>query len=269
MRERYTRQPGNLHNLIAGGFIAAAGIMGLLAFGELAQAGRTQGQYESLARMASKEDGVDETEDGKERLLLEKRGEEPPLYQSPVDFKLLSGINPDIAAWIRVPDTGINYPIVQSRDNEMYLHKSFSGETADAGCIFLDFESQRNLRGYNNILYGHNMKDGTMFRDVVRYKDEDYFKEHQYFEIYTPVETIHLKAAACYYIQDDSQVRRTQFRDEEEFFKYVRSMLEPCQYAYIPQKPVRNLYTLVTCSYEVEDGRTVLFAVEVDGGEHG
>lgn len=255
MKERHAQRPDKIRNLVAGACIVFAAICALGILRESMEGRKTHRQYESLAWMADKGKAPQKT----------SSGELNP--QSPIDFDKLSKINPDIAGWLRIPGTRIDYPIVQGRDNVAYVHKSFSGETADAGCIFLDFESQRNMRGYNSILYGHNMKNGTMFRDLVRYKDEDYFKEHQYFELYTPEETIHLKAVSCYYIQGNPEVRRTNFHDEEEFQAFVRRMLEPCPYAEMPQEPVGNLYTLVTCSYELEDGRTLLFAVEADGEE--
>lgn len=182
---------------------------------------------------------------------------------SPEDFKELAKINPDIVAWIWIPGTNIDYPVVKSHDNETYLYKDFEGNSSPTGSIFLDFESQSDLKGQNNILYGHHMKNGSMFKDIVKFKEESYFKEHQYFEIDTPQEAIYLKAIACYYIQNDPLVRQTRFRDEESFQQFVQEMMKPCEYAEPPASPVKGLYTLVTCSYEVEDGRTVLFAVEV------
>ncbi len=279
MGEKHTQELGRIHNLIAAGCIilGAAGSLELME--GFMEERKIQIQYESLAQMADSRTGTAASDLqtmypkqdqkaqwglGSERL---KANRTPHLlYESPIDFQKLAEINPDITGWIKIPGTGIDYPIVQSSDNNMYLYKSFNGEAADAGCIFMDFEGQKDLRGYNNILYGHNMKNGSMFRDVVRYRDEEYFKEHQYFEIYTPTETIHLKAVSCYYIQDAPEVRRTRFHDDAEFDAFVHRMLEPCQYAQMPGKHVENLYTLVTCSYETEDARTVLFAVEADRG---
>lgn len=277
MGEKHTQKLGRIHNLIAAGCIILGAAGGLEVMGGLMEERKIQIQYESLAQMADSRIGTDtsdlQTMSSRQDQKAERGAEsEKPkaartprlAYESPIDFRKLAEINPDITGWIRIPDTGIDYPIVQSSDNHMYLHKSFNGENADAGCIFMDFEGQKDLRGYNNILYGHNMKNGSMFRDVVRYRDEEYFKAHQYFEIYTPTETIHLKAVSCYYIQDAPEVRRTRFRDDGEFDAFVHRMLEPCRYAQMPGKPVENLYTLVTCSYETEDARTVLFAVEAD-----
>lgn len=258
MWERRTQRSERVHNLIAGGCIlfAAASSLGIMR--KSMEDHTVRAQYESLAQTAGAKRKTKEPE---------KTETQGIPYESPIDFGMLREINPDTAGWIRIPGTEIDYPIVQGSDNNIYLHKSFYGEAAEEGCIFLDFESQRDLRGYHNILYGHNMKNGTMFRDVVRYKEEDYFNEHRYFEIYTPRETIYLKAVSCYYIQDDPEVRRTRFRDNEEFDIFVRKMLGPCPYVHMPGEPVKNLYTLVTCSYESEDTRTVLFAVEADREE--
>lgn len=74
-----------------------------------------------------------------------------------------------------------------------------------------------------------------------------------------------MKALSCYYIQEDPGARKTAFHDEEDFQAFVRKMIKPCPYARMPDGPVKNLYTLVTCSYQVEDGRTILLAVEADG----
>ena len=280
MSKRHTQRPGNIHSLLAGGFLLLAAVCFLETGKEPLDRWKIRREYESLARIAVKETEGNTTGAEGKRL-----GETEPdlagriapmagakedsggqaVSGSPVDFEKLRDINPDTVGWIRIPDTNIDYPIVQGSDNQAYLHKSFGGKMADGGCIFLDFESQRDLRGYNNIFYGHNMKDGTMFRDLLRYEDEAYLREHPYFEIYTPKKTIHLKALSCYYIQEDPGARKTAFHDEEDFQAFVRKMIKPCPYARMPDGPVKNLYTLVTCSYQVEDGRTILLAVEADG----
>ena len=113
-------------------------------------------------------------------------------------------------------------------------------------------------------LYGHNMKNGSMFKDVNRYKDEAYFKEHQFFSIYTPDREIRLKAVAAYYGEAQPIVRKTRFKSQESFDAFVHEMVKPCSYGVEITYPARTLYTLVTCSYEINDARTFLFAVEVD-----
>ena len=264
MEEKKAQSRDRRHKIILAVLIAVALVSGFWFFSEYLENWKAQQEYERLAQIATETAATEEesTTVLEEETEEETQRETEPPYVSPINFEELAAINPDIVGWIRIPDTNIDYPIVQAADNDTYLHKSFEGEETSAGTIFLDFESQSDMRGYNSILYGHHMKNGSMFKDVVKYKDEDYFKEHQYFEIYTPKETIHLKAAACYYIENNPMVRKTRFRTYESFQEFVRMMLEPCEYAWFPEEPVNNLYVLVTCSYEVNDGRTVLFALE-------
>lgn len=208
-----------LHIIILLSLVCIMAVSGFGLVKDFLEKRRDQKEYERIARIAGPEEQtVQETAASKEaEIESETEQETEPPYISPVNFEELAKINPDIVGWIRIPDTNINYPIVQGKDNDVYLHKSFEGEESQAGCIFLDFESQKNMRGYNNILYGHHMRDGSMFKDVVLYKEEEYFKEHQYFELYTPEETIHLKAVACYYTENDPMVRKTRFKTRESF----------------------------------------------------
>lgn len=212
---------------------------------------------ESLSALATQEEIVIETE-----APAEEETEEP--YVSPIDFDALKEKNPDTVGWIRVPDTNIDYPIVYSGDNEKYLHRDFDGNKNIYGTIYLDGDSEPDFSGWNNPLYGHHMKDGTMFRDVVKYKEQDYFKAHQFFEIYTPERVIHLKAVSCYYTDASGIVRQTKFKSQESFDAWVDDRLSPCSYAEKPDVSVGSMFVLVTCSYEFNDARTLLYAVEVD-----
>lgn len=185
-------------------------------------------------------------------------------YVSPIDFAALTAKNPDTVGWIRVPDTKIDYPIVQSTDNQYYLHKNFAGEDSVYGAIYLDADSQSDFSGWNNPIYGHHMKDGSMFQNIVKFKDPDFFQAHRYLEIYTPKRTIHLKTLACYYSDSDGIVRQTSFPSQEAFTAWVKERLAPCSFAEIPKQPITSMFVFVTCSYEQPDARTLLFAAEVD-----
>lgn len=178
------------------------------------------------------------------------------------DFSRLQEVNPDTVGWIFIPGTKINYPIVQTIDNDKYLHTGFNGEDNVAGTLFLDCESEADWTGKNNIIYGHNMKNGTMFRDLIQFKDKDFFESHKYFQIYTSGRVINLKAISCYYGKADADIRKTEFNSQEEYEEFVKGLVEKCSYAEMPDKPVKSIYTLITCSYEVYDARTYLIAVE-------
>ena len=178
------------------------------------------------------------------------------------NFSKLCKINPDTVGWLCIQGTKINYPIVQTTDNDKYLHTGFDGKSSRAGTIFLDYESESNLTGKNNIIYGHNMKNGTMFRDLNLYKDKDFFQAHKSLQIYTSDRIIYLKAVSCYFGKADASMRQTKFDSQEEYEKFVDEIIEKCPYAEIPEKPVKAIYTFITCSYEVDDARTYLIAVE-------
>ena len=79
-------------------------------------------------------------------------------------------MNKDIVAWIKVPGTKVSYPIVQGKDNSTYLHRTFHKKYNPSGCIFLDYKCKKDFMSDNNVIYGHHMRDGSMFATFVKYK---------------------------------------------------------------------------------------------------
>lgn len=226
---------------------------------------RAEEEYRRLAELARQTtEAVTEAPTEPTETEEETEPETEAPYVSPIDFEALAEVNPDVVGWIRIPDTNVDYPIVQTDDNDKYLHTSFEGEESVSGAVYLDFESDSDMMGFNNILYGHNMKNGSMFKDIVKYKDQSYFDAHQFFEIYTPERTIRLKAISCYYAKAEPIVRKTRFKTRESYEAFMKEMIKPCPWHELPEFPIDSLYTLVTCSYEVNDARTILYAVEVD-----
>lgn len=216
-------------------------------------------QQESLIQLANQTTEVSTESQTETQTEPEK---EPP-YVSPVNFDELRKVNPDIIGWIKVEGTKIDYPIVQTDDNETYLKTDFEGQKSVYGAIYLDYESEPDFSGKHNIIYGHNMKDGCMFKDIVKYKDEAFFKEHQDLVIYTPDREIHLKAMSALYTDAGPIRRKTKFATEESFDAYVEEMTKGCAFAQMPEQKITTLYSFVTCSYEFNDARTILYAYEV------
>ena len=133
-------------------------------------------EYEDLRTYVKETDEDDHTEgtdgsDGK---------------QTVVDFKALKKINPDIVAWIRIPDTSIDYPVVQGNDDFYYLTHTFKKAEHVAGAIFLDSDNNADFSDDKNIIYGHNMKDGSMFRGLRNFLDDEFLKEHHILYLYLP-----------------------------------------------------------------------------------
>lgn len=117
---------------------------------------------------------------------------EPERFFVSVDFDMLHEINPDIYAWISVPGTNVNYPVLQSpegEDTDYYLNTNLDGSSGYPGCIYTQLCNSKDFTDPVTILYGHNMRAGTMFATLHYYEDEIFFKENPYIYIYTEEQT--------------------------------------------------------------------------------
>lgn len=103
-----------------------------------------------------------------------------------VDWAGLQAENADVTGWILVPAAGISYPVLQGETNETYLHRDISGTYLFAGSIFLDSACAPDLRDYNTVIYGHNMRDGSMFAGLKELQDEDVLASCRYFWVLLP-----------------------------------------------------------------------------------
>lgn len=198
------------------------------------------------------------------RLENQQTAKQAQTKQTVIDFDALKKINPDVVSWITIPGTNIDYPLLQGKDNNQYLHKDMEGRDSAAGAIFLDHGDKADLSSRHNIIYGHHMKNGTMFKDIVKYKDQQYFDEHQDIILYTPDREIHLKALAAVVTSPDTIRRKIDFQSQEEFTSYIEEMTKGAKaFAAAPKgTAIRHLYSFVTCSYEFQNARTILYAYE-------
>ena len=198
------------------------------------------------------------------RLENQQTAKQAQTKQTVIDFDALKKINPDVVSWITIPGTNIDYPHLQGKDNNQYLHKDMEGRDSAAGAIFLDHGDKADLSSRHNIIYGHHMKNGTMFKDIVKYKDQQYFDEHQDIILYTPDREIHLKALAAVVTSPDAIRRKIDFQSQEEFTSYIEEMTKGAKaFAAAPKgTAIRHLYSFVTCSYEFQNARTILYAYE-------
>lgn len=105
-------------------------------------------------------------------------------WLSSLNISELQSVNPDVVGWIHIPDTDISYPLLQVNDNDFYLKHSWDGEKNVCGSIFLDKRS--TINDWNTVIYGHNMRNGSMFGGLKKYQDEDFAKEHK--ELYVVYE---------------------------------------------------------------------------------
>lgn len=245
------------------------GVIGKYAFDKITYYNETK-KLEAL-KLAADKKAEEERKAAKLRAEQEKKEqgnneEEEPPYISPIDFDYWKGINKDVIGYIKIPDTKVDYPILyDANDNERYLHESIDGKETVHGSIYLDNLASPDFTSKNNMIYGHHMKDGSMFKDVVKYKNVHYLKEHQTVYLYLPDREIKLRAVAAFYETADGSSRRVKFDTPEEFSAFANSRLSNSDN--IQELPkagvdgISQLFCLVTCSYEFVDARTFLYCI--------
>ena len=179
-----------------------------------------------------------------------------------IDFKKLKSQNQDIAGWIYIRGTTIDYPIVQGKDNEEYLHQDFNKKKSSSGTIFLDNNCKKDFTSDNNIIYGHHMKNGTMFAQLLKFREKSFLKKHNEIMIFTPDRTIHLKVISAYAQKAQNKIPVTFANDKQKkaYIKKIESMSE--QTIKTSRINDSHIYTFVTCSAEGEDNRTYVHAAE-------
>ena len=108
-----------------------------------------------------------------------------PVMTNPIDFKELKSVNEDIVGWLRIRALDISYPVVQAEDNDYYLHRTFEGVENFAGCLFVNCDNEADFTDQNTIIYGHNMKNGSMFGKLKNFQEEDTFNKSRYFWVFS------------------------------------------------------------------------------------
>lgn len=180
--------------------------------------------------------------------------------------------NSDLAGWIKIDGTVIDYPVMYTpTDMEYYIHTGFSKQYAYAGLPFIDANCNPFTPTANQIIYAHNMNDGSMFAGLLKYEDESYYSAHKYIEFDTIYkEQKYEIIAACYthvLLQDEEGFRYYRFYDaanEEEFNDYIDNIKAiACYDTGVTAKYGDELITLSTCSYQVEEGRFIVVAKKI------
>lgn len=174
-----------------------------------------------------------------------------PDYQPPeVDFQELKSMNPDVIGWLDVEALDISYPIVQGKDNDYYLHRTFKGQENFAGSIFADAANAPDFSDPNTIIYGHNMKNGSMFGTLRRLYDQEKYKDSKYLWICTPEGKYRYEIFSLQYAEVTSDTY-TLFSDHgDAFASYLENMRQRSQVDLGTEDLSENDYivTLSTCT---------------------
>lgn len=187
------------------------------------------------------------------------------------DLKALHKQNSDIIGWLQIKDTKINYPIMQTKKSpEYYLRRNFKKEHSIAGTPFMDATSDIDIPTLNWTIYGHNMKNGTMFHDLLKYAKEDFYKTHKTFTFDTIKEKGTYKVVAAFYTQIyDSDYKGFKYYKYNNITsagslrEYIASSKAIAEYDTGVTVDNEQVLTLSTCAYQVEDGRFVVVAKKI------
>lgn len=168
--------------------------------------------------------------------------------------------NPDVKAWLQVPETNIDYPVVQGQDDMEYINKNVYGEFELSGAIFLSCLNKDDFSDPYNLIYGHNMKNGGMFADVVDFINKKYFDEHKKGKLYLTNETKKIQFFACMKVTaSDTKIYHPDgYRKEnlDDLLIYIREYA--VQYRDLNVTKEDSLIALSTCSEAETNGRVVL-----------
>lgn len=183
-----------------------------------------------------------------------------------VDFEELMKINPDTVGWIRFyPEPSqISYPIVQGEDNERYLHETFSANENTLGAIFLNVDNKADFSDRNSIIYGHRMKDGSMFRHLQDYEEKSFWEENPYFYIYTPDgKEITYQIYSYAVVDATSDVYLTSFADDGAYQEFLDMTKEASAYdTGVEVDAEDTIVTLSTCTSASDDHRIIVQGVK-------
>lgn len=185
-------------------------------------------------------------------------GENEDILPISVDFSVLKQENEDIVGWLYLEDSPINYPVVQSNDNDYYLRRLVNGEYNIAGSLFMDYRNDSNLEDNNTIIYGHNMKNNTMFGSLQEYKSQDYYDNHKVMYYFTPEKNYIIELFTGYTISVESDIYDLSVIDSSKLEELIsKSDFESNDKVTEEDK----IITLSTCAYEYDGARYIIMGV--------
>lgn len=183
-----------------------------------------------------------------------------------VDFHKLKRINKDVVAWIQFDEPKkISYPIVKGEDNDKYLKTTFEGKQNSAGTIFMDMIHAGDFSDRNTFIYGHNMKNGSMFGQLRKFKTKDYYEKNPYFYIYTPDgKEVKYQIFAVCIVEDTSRSYTRFYNSDEEYLDYLKYLKKIARYdTGVELTADSKIVSLSTCTNVSETQRLLVHGVKI------
>ena len=179
-------------------------------------------------------------------------------WMAEIDHERLAELNEDYACWIYAPGTQIDYPIVQCEDNSYYLKRLFNREKNSAGTLFIDYRNLPDFQDPNTLIYGHHMRNDSMFGTLTDYVDQAYFEAHPYMLIMSDEEIAILELFAGYTTSDEDHCYDIAISDENDMRAFLGEAARKTNFlSGVQVQPFDRLVTLSTCAYAFEDARYI------------
>ena len=175
-----------------------------------------------------------------------------------IDHEKLSAINGDYVCWLYGPDTQIDYPVVQHEGNDYYLNHLFNHEQNAAGTLFIDYRNLPEFDDPNTLVYGHHMRNGSMFKSVEAYTDRGTFEARPYQLLYTPDALYLIEIFSGYTTDSSDPCYDIAISSDEDKLAFIeRALLKSDFDAYLFPALEDRFVTLSTCAYRFENARYV------------
>ena len=204
--------------------------------------------FRNVADLVVKKIEVPKTEDNKSEVTVE------------IDFDELNRQNKDIFAWIYCEDTPLNYPVVKGKNNEQYLRHLIDGRYNNSGTLFLDASNSKDLSDAHSFIFGHNMKNGTMFACLLNYSKDGYFEEHPYIYLFTREANYRLEVFSAYATTDaDTESYSRDLNRNGDLTSYFNKLKNRSAFSCdVEYSAGDKILTLSTCEYSRASGRYVV-----------
>ena len=195
-------------------------------------------------------------------VVAQPEGEDPHIETlENMDLTALREVNPDVVGWILIPDTVINYPLLQAEDNNYYLQRTWDGKSNAMGSIFLEQLSSPDLTDPNTIVYGHNMNDGSMFACLRDYREQEFWEAHPYVYILSDYGVYRYEIFSSYLASVKSNTYGVEFPTETSWLRFQEKALEDSVInTGVKPEATDRVLTLSTCSGAGHSSRWVVHA---------
>lgn len=193
----------------------------------------------------------------------EGAGSEDTRFHLNIDFASLKAMNPNCDSWIYACGGKISYPVVKASDDSFYLRHGLDGGSLYSGTIFIRSDIVRPYEQFDTAIYGHNMRDGSMFHELLSYKEESYFEDNQYVYILTPEKDMVYQIFAVD-VLDESEIPVIETETEESKAELLKKAMGRSIYdCKVEVGTSDRIIELITCEYSGKNNRIVVYAKRI------